>query len=182
MTQPNTNTEKTREIGKEIVDRRACNSAELMPDRRRDQIQVRGQVKEIGVEPQEECRRWESQAAKPHQHAPTWKEGCLSQPTRMYDRVRKHMTTAILLLRSEVLRLRACLSGIGVPGVMPECSCGHPRQTIQHVLGFCPNRIEARTKLLERAGHTQMVRLLSEGDTARWAGQWLLVTGLPGYP
>ena len=29
--------------------------------------------------------------------------------------------------------------------------------------------------------HTQMDRLLSKGDTAKWAGQWLLETGLLEY-
>jgi len=80
-----------------------------------------------------------------------------------------------------VLGLRAWLSSIGVPDVTPECSCGHPRRTIQHVLGFCPDHIEARNKLLERTGHTQIDRLLCEKDTARWAEQWLLDTGLLDY-
>ena len=60
----------------------------------------------------------------------------------------------------------------------PKCSCGPPRQTIQHVLEFCPEQIEARAKLVKRAGHTQMDRLLSKGDTAKWAVQQLLDTGL----
>jgi hypothetical protein len=180
--QPNTNIDKARERGKEIVDRRVSDRANPTPDKRGGRIQVRGQIKEIGDELQEEWkRRWESQAAKPHRHAPTWKEGWSSQPTWIYDGVRKHVATAIFLLRSEVLGLRAWLSGIGVPGITPECSCGHPRQTIQHVLGFCPDQVEARIKLLERTGHTQMDRLLRERDTARWAGQWLLDTGLLEY-
>ena len=70
---------------------------------------------------------------------------------------------------------------IGVPGITPECSCGHQRQTIQHVLGYCPDQVEARTKLIGRTGHTQMDRLLRERDTAKWAGQWLLDTGLLEY-
>ena len=87
----------------------------------------------------------------------------------------------MFLLRSGVLELRAWLSGVGVPGVTPVCSCGYPRQPIQHVLGFCPNQVEARTKLLDRTGHTQMDRLLRKKDTARWTGQWLLDTGLLEY-
>jgi hypothetical protein len=186
--QPKTNIDRAREKGKKILERRANgseepnDSEEPTPVQRGSRIQVRNQNGYIGDELQEEWkRRWESQAAKPFRHAPTWKEGWSSQPMWIYDDVRKHVATAIFLLRSEVLGLRAWLSGIGVPDVTPECSCGHPRQTIQHVLGFCPDHIEARTKLLERTGHTQMDRLLCEKDTARWAGQWLLDTGLLEY-
>lgn len=108
MLQPNTNIEKARERGKKIVDRRASHRAEPTPNQRGGRIQVRGQIEEIGDELQEEWkRRWESQAAKPHRHAPTWKEGWSSQPTWIYDGVRKHVATAIFLLRSEVLGLRA---------------------------------------------------------------------------
>lgn len=180
--QSNKNIDKARERGKEIVDRRVSDRAKPTSDKRGGRIQVRGQIKEIGDELEEEWkRRWESQAAEPHRHAPTWKEGWSSQPTWICDGFRKHVATAIFLLRSEVLGLRAWLSGIGVPGITPECSCAHPRQTIQHVLGFCPDQVEARIKLLDRTGHTQMDRLLREKDTARWAGQWLLDTGLLEY-
>ena len=105
--QPNTNIDNAREGGKEIVDRRASDREGLTPGQRRGRIQVRGQIKGIGNDLQGEWkRRWESQAAKPHRHAPTWKEGWSSQSTWIYDGVRKHVATAIFLLRSEVLGLR----------------------------------------------------------------------------
>ena len=168
MAQPNTNIDKARERGKGIVDRRTSDREGPTPCQRGGRIQVRGQIKGIGDKLQEEWkRRWESQAAEPHRHAPTWKEGWSSQSTWIYDGVRKHVATAIFLLRSEVLGLRAWLSGIGVPDVTSECSCGYPRQTIQHLLGFCPDQVEARNKLLGRTGHTQMDRLLCERDTVR---------------
>ena len=114
--QPNTNIDKARERDKEIVERGASDRVEPTPDQRANQIQVRSQIKKIGDELREEWkRRWESQAAKPHRHARTWKEGWLSMPTRIYDGVRKHVATAIFLPRSEVLGLRAWLSVIGVP-------------------------------------------------------------------
>ena len=125
--------------------------------------------------------RWEVEAARFPRRAPAWTEGWSSRPMRVYDDVPKHVATAIFLLRSEVLGLRAWLSSIGVPGVTPECQCGHPRQTIQHVLAFCPDLGEARTQLLHRAGHTQLARLLREKDTASMAGRWLLDTGLLKY-
>ena len=166
----------------EMIDRRANDRAEPTPAQRGSRVQVRSPIKNIGEELQEERkRRWESQAAKPHRHAPTRKEGWSGQSTCVYDDVQKHVATAMFLLRSGVLELRAWLSGVGVPGVTPECSCGYPRQPIQHVLGFCPNQVEARTKLLDRTGHTQMDRLLRKKDTARWTGQWLLDIGLLEY-
>jgi hypothetical protein len=72
-----------------MIDRRASDRAEPTPEQRGSRIQVRSQIKEIGDELQEVWkRRWESQAAKPHRHAPTWKEGWSSQPTWIYDGVR----------------------------------------------------------------------------------------------
>jgi len=179
---PSTHTERAREKGKEMIQRRARMRADLLPEQGGRRIQSRNQIKEIGDELQDEWRgRWESQAAKPYRRAPTWTEGWSSQPVWLYDDVRKHIATAIFLLRSEVLGLRAWLSSIGVPDVTPECTCGHPRQTIQHVLGFCPDQRGARNKLIQRTGHTQLGRLLGDKDTAKWAGQWLLDTGLLEY-
>ena len=100
------------------------------------------------------------EAAKPHRSAVTWTEGWETQPLALYDEVPKHVATAILLLRTEVLGLRAWLARIGVPDVGPECSCGGPRQTLQHVLAFCPDQVTARVKLLERARTTRINQLL----------------------
>ena|SRR5947209_1139203 len=74
--------------------------------------------------------------------------------------------------------LKAWLAKIGVPDASPECTCGGPRQTLQHVLAFCPDQTEARLKLIRRAGTTRIDRLLSEKETAATAGRWLLDTGL----
>lgn len=80
-----------------------------------------------------------------------------------------------LSIQSEVLGLRAWLFGIDVPVVMPKCSCGHPRQTIQQVMGYCRDQVEARAKLLDRAGHTEMKRLCEKRsqqgrqDSGSWA-------------
>ena len=104
--QPKTNIDKARERGKGLVGRRASDRAGPTPDQRRGQIKVCGQIKVIGDKLQKEWkRRWESQAAKLHRQVPTSKEGWSSQPTWIYDGVRKHVATAIFLLRSEVLGL-----------------------------------------------------------------------------
>ena len=50
MAQQNTNIERARERGKEMVDRRASDRAESMPDQRGSRVQVRGQTREIGDE------------------------------------------------------------------------------------------------------------------------------------
>ena len=81
------------------------------------------------------------------------------------------MATASSLVSPELLGLGVWLSGIGAPEVMPECSCGNPRQTIQQVLKFCPNQIEAQIEIPDRTGHTQINRLLRKRDIAKWAGQ-----------
>jgi len=123
-------------------------------------------------------QRWKQEAGKPHRKAATWTEGWDNQPLQLYDAVPKHVATAIFLLRSQVLGLKGWLADIGVPGVTPNCTCGAPRQTLQHVLAFCRDQIEARNKLIRRAGSTDLLELLKHKDTAPIAGRWLIDTGL----
>ncbi|KAF1923906.1 uncharacterized protein M421DRAFT_73891, partial [Didymella exigua CBS 183.55] len=72
------------------------------------------------------------------------------------------------LLRTEVLGLKAWLAQIRVLGTNPDCTCGHPRQTLSH----------ARLKLMERAGTTDLPRILINQEKVVAAGRWLLDTGL----
>ena len=99
----------------------------------------------------------------------------------LYDDLPKHLATAAFLLRTEVLGLKAWLAKRGVPGVDARCSCGHPRQTLEHVVAYCPDQVRPRLTLLERAGTTDLRRLLREKATIRAAAEWLLDTELLGY-
>ena len=123
-------------------------------------------------------RRWEREAQKRGREAAIWKGGWEMRPAHLYDDLPKHLATAAFLLRSEVLGLRGWLAAIGVPGVDPACSCGARRQTLTHVLSFCPDLAIPRLRLMEKAGTTSLRQLVGEKSALRHAARWLLDTGL----
>jgi hypothetical protein len=150
-----------------------------IPNSRGRQVQSRSSTKEIGeVYTEKWEQRWTQSRDKYTRSAPTWKDDWEFQPLHIYDNKPKHLATAIMLLRTEVLGLRAWLASIGVPDTEPTCTCGHSRQTLAHVLAFCPDTREARLKLITRAGTSHIAALLKDKDKAAIAGQWLLDTNL----
>ena len=94
----------------------------------------------------------------------------------MYNDLPKHEATALFLLRTEVLGLNDWLARIGVPGVTPMCSCGTGKQTIRHLLAFCPEQIQPRANLLLRTGTTELQEILTNKKMVKAAAQWLLET------
>ena len=89
----------------------------------------------------------------------------------------KHKATGLMMLRTEVLGLNDWLHKIGVPGVRPECPCGARRQTLRHIIAFCPLQIQPRLELLERTGQTDPLKLINGRKTAKAAVYWLISTG-----
>jgi len=83
-----------------------------------------------------------------------------------------------MLLRTEILGLRAWLAKIGVPNIDPICTWGHSRQTLTHVMAFCPDTKDARLQLLTRGGTIHVRDLLRDKNKATIAEQWLLDTRL----
>ena len=81
----------------------------------------------------------------------------------------KHLATALMLVRTEVLGLNAWLANASVPGVSPRCPCDWHEQTIQHVFFGCP-RYEVRSDSL--------VVILSRTASAQAAARWFVETGL----
>ena len=112
-----------------------------------------------------------------------WKGEWGSQPLDLYEGLRKHEATALFMLRTEVLALKNWLVRIGVPDVEPWCTCSTPqapvRQTLRHVLTFCPDRVEERIRWRERTGWSEarLEDLLHDKEKARWTARWLLETG-----
>lgn len=127
--------------------------------------------------------RWDKAAVDANgriKRGATWGTKWEEQPLTLYEGLRKHEATALFLLRTEVLGVRAWLARIGVPGANPRCTCGEPRQTLTHVVGFCRDLREERWRLVERTGSTRLEKILQEPEKARWAARWLLETRLLG--
>ena len=77
--------------------------------------------------------------------------------------------------RSEKTGLRAYLAAWGVPGFEPSCKCGHPKETVHHVVLRCPLRREGRYEMWQAARTQNGSRILKEKRgiqaVARWAFQ-----------
>lgn len=122
-------------------------------------------------------KRWQTYARSTKSRATTWKGEWKQQPLSLYEGLLKHEATALFLLRTEVMGLRAWLARIGVPEVHPACPCGAPKQTLDHILAFCPDLMTQRIDLISKAGSTELRRsILDDKKKVKHAARWLLQT------
>ena len=121
--------------------------------------------------------RWTQKAETTRSRATTWKSAWRKQPLGLYEGLQKHEATALFLLRTEVLGLNDWLAKIGVPDAHPGCPCGARRQTLTHILTYCPNLIGPRTKLITQTGTTELSKILEDPKKVGSAARWLLETG-----
>jgi hypothetical protein len=104
-----------------------------------------------------------------------WRTPWSAQPLTLYDGLTKAESTALFLLRTEVIGLRAWLYEIGVPDILPRCPCAYPAETVRHVLLEC-NRYP-REDLLQSAGTEDKEKMLSQRKGAHAAARWLVESG-----
>src|SRR5947207_15854565 len=103
-------------------------------------------------------RRWRLQAR--NRKATTWKTPWTQSTLKLYSDMPQHQASALFLLRTEVLGLNGWLAAINVPGIDERCACGWHKQTVQHVLMFCPLHTASRAQLVIIAGHEDIERML----------------------
>jgi len=89
----------------------------------------------------------------------------------LYSDILKHQASVLFLLRIEVLGLNGWLALINVPGISKECSYGWEKQTVHHVLIFCPLYTTRRVDLVRRTGSEEMWRMLSTPEKAQATAQ-----------
>ena len=80
-------------------------------------------------------------------------------------------------LRTEKTGLKAFLHDCKVPGITATCTCGHPRQTVKHVMLYCLDRSN-HTTFLGGSVLIDFYHILSNKDTLRKALRWFLRQGL----
>jgi tubulin alpha len=82
-------------------------------------------------------------------------------------------------MRTRRIELADYLFSRRVPTVLtPGCPCGHPRQTLRHILLFCRDWSEGRQRMLRDGGTTDMSRLLSTPKGLKASVTWLMRTNL----
>jgi hypothetical protein len=124
--------------------------------------------------------RWRKKAKATASRATTWKSKWQQQPLSLYEGLQKHEATALFLLRTEVMGLNDWLARIGVPDAHPECSCRTGKQTLSHILTYCPDLIRPRINLMTQTGTTDLSEILDNPKRVGFAARWLLETGVLG--
>jgi hypothetical protein len=114
--------------------------------------------------------------------ATAWKTPWDKRPIKLYEDLPKHEATALFLLRTEVLGLNNWLASINVPDFTPACPCGWIRQTVRHILLFCPLYEQGRAEIVRKAASTDMTTILSKPGSGAAAARWLTRSGaLPQF-
>ena len=121
-------------------------------------------------------KRWMHIAAG--KQATTWKTPWETNPSVLYSNLPKHQSTALMLLRTEVIGLNDWLSSVGVPDVLPRCNCGWPRQTARHVVMQCRTYEGQRAELIREAGSEDFRAILTGVASARAAARWFVRCGI----
>ena len=87
----------------------------------------------------------------------------------------KAESTMATLLRTEHIGMNDYLHRRKVPGYdSPICECGWPKQTVKHILLFCPRFARDRDKMIQEAGCSDFSKILSTPRGIRAAARWFL--------
>ncbi|TQS36464.1 hypothetical protein Golomagni_03088 [Golovinomyces magnicellulatus] len=92
--------------------------------------------------------KWIWSNYKGNRTAATWKTLWTQSSLKLYNGLKKHEATALILLRSEV------------PNISPACTCGEPFQTVKHILFFCPEHQALRARMLANSATTSFDKVL----------------------
>ena len=89
----------------------------------------------------------------------------------LHDNLLKAESSLATQLRTEKIGFNAFLARQGVPGVIPNCFCGHSSQTVKHIMLFCPS--------LDRSGQqlgssSDLNTILSDTNSLKKAVGWLI--------
>ena len=108
--------------------------------------------------------------------AATWKTPWTQSTLELYNGLKKHEATALMLLRSEIIGLNAWLSSIKVPNISAACTCGEPFQTVKHILFFCPEHQALRAQMLANSGTSSFDKVLQTPKGCRAASRMFIAT------
>ena len=122
--------------------------------------------------------QWDQEVrALPRRRAATAWHTPWTQDTRMlYAGQPKAESTALFLLRSEVIGLNAWLASIQVPEITRACLCGYQAQTVRHILLHCPRY--NRAELLRQSGSGRLQDILNQPSNAQRAARWFIHSGV----
>ncbi len=93
----------------------------------------------------------------------------------LHDGLTKAESAVATQLRTRKIGFAHFLYRRGVPGFeSPDCPCGFPRQTVEHVLLYCPLHTNGRDAFLARAQSRCIRTILNTARGIRAAAQWVI--------
>ncbi len=122
--------------------------------------------------------KWQKEADKPARREATWKDPWKDKPLLLYSGLSKAEATALFLLRTEVIGLNDWLARARVPDVDPMCPCGQYRQTVNHILHFCPLYRIQRARLQSKTANLRPGDALGDAKTAAAVAKWFVKLGV----
>ena len=132
-------------------------------------------------------KRWEREWLEYSHGADPRTEPARSAVCEKKDTLRRHegLTKAesslAIQLRTGRVGLADYLYKRRVPGFeSPACSCGWGRQTIHHVIMFCPTWAIDRRWMLTAAGSNDVGQILTTNKGLRAVTRWLIISGVLG--
>ena len=94
----------------------------------------------------------------------------------LYTGLSKAESTALFLLRTEVIGLNGWLTSIQVPGLTVACQCGYAVQTVRHILLHCPRF--NRLTLITQCGTERLETMLNQPASAQLTARWFIQAGV----
>ena len=79
-------------------------------------------------------------------------------------------------LRTGNIGLNHYLANQRVPGILPQCRCGYPKETISHFILFCVDR-PGQPRMSLQAGTRDLRSLLTQKAPAQAVAQWIFREG-----
>ena len=96
----------------------------------------------------------------------------------MHSKLRKAESSMAVQLRSEKIGLNDFLYRMNVPNIQNVgCPCGWRKQTVKHMLLFCPRLAKERRELIQQAGTSDYKQLLTQKQGIRTAARWMIRVG-----
>ena len=100
-----------------------------------------------------------------HVRDTTLKDHCL------HENLYKAESSLATQLRTEKIGFNAFLAQLRVPNVSSDCTCGHPDQTVKHVVLFCPDIDRSNENL---SPSSDLNSILTNAASLRIAVRWLI--------
>ena len=106
-----------------------------------------------------------------------WKTTSSYTGPELREGLTRSESSILTQLRTGNIGLNQYLANRRVPGILPQCRCGHPKETISHFLLFCPDH-PGRPQMLAEAGTRDLAALISQKIPAQAVVRWIYREGL----